>query len=292
MSLLKSPVALFIYKRPSLTEQVFTQIAKVRPSTLFVVADGPLNEEEYMKIKATRAVIEQIDWDCKVITNYSDVNLGCRNRISSGLNWVFEQCEYAIILEDDCLPDPTFFLFCDELLEKYRENERIMMVGGSSLHFKDYNLPYSYFFSRFALIWGWATWRRAWRLYDIDMKVWTKLRNTSFLLEVHENESVASHWKKRLDKAFAGHSTWDHQWSLTCWLNNGFSILPSVNLVKNIGFGEDATHTKSIDDINHLSISTEQISFPLKHPQVIVRDRDADNCIFQNLFNQISRGKG
>lgn len=282
--MLNTPVALFIYKRPKLTIEVLTQISKVKPSTLLIIADGPRNKEEINKCNAARKIIEQVDWSCKILTNYSDVNLGCRKRVSSGLDWIFERHESAIILEDDCVPHVTFFKFCEILLERYRNDERIMMIGGSNPQFRHRLTFDSYYFSKYALIWGWATWRRAWHHYDVDMKQWPKLRNSSFLLDIHKSKIEAEHWKKRLEKAYAGHNTWDHQWSLACWLNNGFSILPNINLITNIGFGRDATHTQLTNDMSRLSVSTAPITFPLKHPSLVKKDIEEDRRTFQNIF--------
>jgi hypothetical protein len=146
-----------------------------------VIADGPGSGEDLVKCEAARKIINQVSWDCEVLTNYSDVNLGCKKRISSGLDWVFKQCDEAIILEDDTLPHSTFFRFCSELLERYRDDQRVMMICGQNLQFGRKVNPYSYYFSRCPHIWGWATWRRAWNHFDLKMKSWPALRNTSWL---------------------------------------------------------------------------------------------------------------
>lgn len=143
-----------------------------------LLRDGPRSVEEAAQCAAARSIIERVDWDCQVLTNYSDINLGCKRRVSSGLNWVFKQCEEAIILEDDCLPHPTFFRFCTELLDKYRDEDQVMMISGTNLGFNPKPMPYSYYFSYFCYIWGWASWRRAWQHYDLEMKAWPELRKT------------------------------------------------------------------------------------------------------------------
>jgi len=169
-SALRAPVALMIFNRADLTAQLFAAIRAARPTRLLVVADGPRNEAERAKCQAARDVI-RVDWDCQLSTHYSDVNLGCGGRISSGIDWIFREVEEAIILEDDTLPSPTFFRFCDVLLERYRDDERIMNIGGTNAypHAMPASRPESYFFSRYGHTQGWATWRRAWKHNDVKM---------------------------------------------------------------------------------------------------------------------------
>ncbi len=277
---LSVPVALFIFRRPQTTKRVLAAIAQAKPRILFVVADGPRTEQEARLCADTRAVIQNIDWDCKVITNYSDTNLGLKQRVPSGLDWVFEQVEEAIILEDDCVPDPTFFPFCSELLEKYANNPQVMMISGQS--FSHDPTPYSYYFSRFPFIWGWATWRRAWRNYDGTMSKWGELRDTDWLHTILEDDAIAQHWQSLLDMMVTNDiDAWGYRWIFSCWLHDGLTVLPSKNLVSNIGFGRDAIHTK--DSHSKLAnITTAEMSFPLQHPPV-VHDIAADQDTFQQL---------
>ncbi len=185
------PVAFLIFNRPELTRKVFATIAQAKPSKLLVVADGPRADvpDDREKCSEARAIIGRIDWDCEVLTNYSSANMGCRARISTGLEWVFTNVEEAIILEDDCIPHPTFFRFCKELLTRYRDDQRVMMISGDNFQMGRNRTPYSYYFSRFFHCWGWATWRRAWRHYDIDMELWPSLRDGSWLLYVPGKQS-------------------------------------------------------------------------------------------------------
>jgi hypothetical protein len=289
---METPVAFLIFNRPELTRRVFSEIARAKPRRLLVVADGPRSASETEKCRAARAVIEEVDWKCEVITNYSEVNLGCKNRVSSGLNWIFEQCEQAVILEDDCLPQPTFFRYCEELLDKYRDNQRIMMIGGSNFQFNRKRWSGSYYFSGYTQIWGWASWRRAWQHYDLNMSRWPSLRDTSWLLDILESRDASRHWKAVLEKNYQGLiDSWDVQWMFSCWLENGLTVLPSKNLISNIGFGEDATHTKTdIYDVAELPV--DELTFPLIHPQIIERDEEADQFTFDNLFaREVDRPK-
>ena len=183
---LKTPVAFIIFKRPEETQRVFAEIRKVKPPKLLVVADGPRPDKpgEDRQCAAARAIIEQVDWECEVLQNYADRNLGCRLRVSSGLDWVFDTVEEAIIIEDDCLPHPTFFRFAEELLERYRDDSRIMSISGQNVQFGRKRTDYSYYFSRYNHCWSWASWRRAWQYYDVEMKIWPKIRDSSFLKNI------------------------------------------------------------------------------------------------------------
>ncbi|MCX5679732.1 MAG: glycosyltransferase family 2 protein, partial [Candidatus Omnitrophica bacterium] len=181
--MLETPVVLTIFNRPDKTELVFNAISKARPRQLFVIADGPRPDApgENERCLDARAIIERVDWDCCLRKNYSDVNMGCKRRVSSGLDWVFSSVEEAILLEDDTLPSHSFLFFCQELLEKYRYDNRINYISGTNYQLGKSRTDYSYFFSRYASFWGWATWRRAWRHYDVDMKSWPQVKKDHLL---------------------------------------------------------------------------------------------------------------
>lgn len=241
---LATPVALFIYNRPDTTEQVFNQIRRVKPLKLLIVADGPrqIHVDDAARCAAARRIVDEIDWPCEVRTNFADHNMGCGRRISSGLNWVFEQVEAAIILEDDCVPQPGFFHFCEALLYHYWNDERIMLVSGSNM-VDQVAATDSYLFSRWYNIWGWATWRRAWQLYDFDMADWPDLRQRHLLECIYPVRYVRSYLQRSFDLAHAHKiDTWDIQWFYTCLRSSGLSIVPKVNLVANIG--TVGTHTQ------------------------------------------------
>lgn len=281
-----SPVAFIIFNRPDLTARVFSEIARARPRKLLVIADGPrpakLGDAE--KCATTRAIIDRVDWDCEVLKNYSDVNLGCGQRPAKGLRWVFDQVEEAIILEDDCLPHPTFFRFCDELLEKYRGDDRVMHISGDNF-LQRRQTTYSYCFSYYSLSWGWASWRRAFQYYDPEIKAWPSLRNTDWLWDILEDPRAVEYFKIIFDKAYAASTSkdyWDYQWLFTLWARGGLSILPDTNLISNIGYRADATHTKP--DSNGLAnLPISSMAFPLKHPVVVARDKKVDRAIFERM---------
>jgi hypothetical protein len=287
---MKTPVAFIIFNRPDTTKRVFEAVREAKPPKLLVIADGPRIDRpgEAEKCAAARAIIEGVDWECEVLTNYSDVNLGCKIRVSSGLDWVFSEVEEAIILEDDCLPHPTFFPFCEELLEKYRNDSRIMQICGSNVLKDQVNIDDSYYFSKYGPIWGWASWRRAWQYYDVDMKLWKEVKDKKLYLDFCLSKTEASSRLELYDKLKANKiDTWDYQWGFAKMINSGLSIIPKINLVSNIGFREDATHvTDSKSPLANLATYT--IEFPLIYPSFIHRDRAADYIFSRNFFNGIS----
>ena len=282
-----TPIAFIIFNRPDTAERVFAEIAKAKPPKLLVVADGPRPSRpgEAEKCTATRAIIERVDWDCEVLTNYSDINLGCKHRVSSGIDWVFQQVEEAIILEDDCLPHPTFFRFCEELLARYRDDERIAIISGDNFQSGRRQGNASYYFSRYTHIWGWASWRRAWKHYDVEMKLWPQIKSGGWLNGVLAESDGLDYWTKIFDRVYGGGiDTWDYQWVFACWIQSGLSVLPNINLISNIGFGNDATHTQSGSPFAELPVGA--IPFPLTHPSFVLRHRIADSHTHRIMFSQ------
>lgn len=289
---LKTPVAFIIFNRPDTTERVFAEIAKAKPPMLLVVADGPRADRlgEAEKCTATRAVIDRVDWVCEVRTNFSEANLGCKNRVASGIDWVFEEVPEAIILEDDCRPHPTFFRFCEEMLERYRDDERIGMISGDNFQFGQSRTDCSYYFSRYCHIWGWATWRRAWRHYDRNIKKWPEIRAGKWLDAIVKDPFEHRHWDGIFQALYEGKiDTWDYQWVLTCWSQNMLSVMPSVNLISNIGFGAEATHTTK--ESVYANLPLETMNFPLRHPELMMPNTAADRFTADNMFVRPSRKK-
>lgn len=288
---LETPIAFLIFKRPDTTQKVFEVIREMQPKRLFVVADGPRSDRpgEADQTTATRAIIERVDWDCEVLKNYSEVNLGCAKRVSSGLDWVFSQAEEAIILEDDCVPDLTFFRFCEESLARYRHDERMMSISGQNVQFGRTQTKDSYYFSRYHHCWGWATWRRAWEHFDFDMVHWPEIREQNFLQDLFCDPTAARFWHQTFQATYDGViDSWANRWMLACWLQNGLSILSKNNLVSNIGFGIGSTNTKNrVKKVNlYASMPTKKVEFPLKHPQFIIRNTQADNYTQKTLYSQ------
>jgi hypothetical protein len=287
---LKTPVVFIIFKRPHTTQKVFEEIRQAKPTQLLVIADGPRNgyPDEAKKCEATRAIIEQVDWNCEVIKNYSDVNLGCAKRVSSGLNWVFSKFEEAIILEDDCVPHQTFFRFCEELLEKYRYDNRIASISGQNVQFGHRRTNDSYYYSRYNHCWGWATWRRAWQHYDYQIELWKEIQSNSFLDDILIDSQAVEYWNKRLKFVYENPAMniWDYQWTFACWMQNSLGIISNGNLISNIGFGPDSTNFINSKNNPFENIPTEAMEFPLKHPPFMIRDLRADDFTQKTLFRE------
>lgn len=284
---LNTPVALIIFNRPATTRRVFDAIRHVRPQQLLVIADGPRLDRsgEGELCAAARAIVDEVDWPCDVQTNFAAVNLGCKGRVSSGLDWVFRSVEEAIILEDDCLPHPSFFRYCAELLDRYRNDERVMHIGGANFQFGRRHGVASYYFSRYAHVWGWACWRRAWQHYDVTLNRWPALKTE--ILSQFEKPAEAEFWGFVLDQVRQGKiDTWDYQWSLACMANRGLATVPNVNLVSNIGFGADATHTAEIGELANML--AEPLESPIVHPECVERVNEADARV-QSIFFERKR---
>ncbi|MBX2852846.1 MAG: hypothetical protein KTR15_14010 [Phycisphaeraceae bacterium] len=255
------------------------RIAEARPKQLFLIADGPRSDRpgEAEACERARSVAEElVDWDCEVHRHYSETNLGCGHRPASGIDWLFEQVESAIILEDDCVAHPSFFSFCDKMLRRYREDERVMHISGCTYRAEPWDTDDSYFFTRFPACWGWATWRRAWHHFDIHCKDWPRLRETRFLNDITGAPAVADFWGAQFDEATLAPDDlhfWDYQWAFACWANNGLAACPRRNLISNIGWGEGATHTTDANEPS-LSLPTFEMASPLKHPPNVLPDPD------------------
>lgn len=275
-----------IFKRPDTTEEVFEAIRQARPPKLLVVADGPRADRpaEAEKCAAARKIIERVDWDCDVLKNYAQINLGCAKRVASGLDWVFEQVEEAIILEDDCLPHPSFFRFCEELLEYYRGDRRIMSIAGTNFQFGTKVTDYSYYHSCYHDCWGWATWKRAWQYFDFEMKLWSELGDSNFLSDKLVTSKAAKYWAKYFQITYEGNKdSWFYRWLFSCWVQSGLAVVPNANLVSNIGFSKDGTHT--LEDSPFANLQVESMQFPLIHPSFIIQNKQADRLNQKNRFD-------
>lgn len=280
-----TPILFLVFNRPEKTRIVFEAIRAVRPTQLFVSADGPrvnlIGEKE--KCEIVRSIATGVDWDCELKILFRDENLGCGKAVSSAITWFFDNVDEGIILEDDCLPDSSFFHFCSDLLVKYRSEGQVMSISGSNLLGYLRNESDQSYFWGLGGIWGWATWKRAWSLYDFEMAEWGEdlvkhqIRNAIHTQEWYE------YYKPMFDACYKGTlDTWDVQWFYTILRNTGLSVNPKVNLVKNIGFGHGATHTgNSQSPIATMNISS--ISLPLKHPKHRTVDIEQLNLMYRKL---------
>jgi hypothetical protein len=271
MNELKTPIAMLVFRRPDVTRRVFEAVAAAKPKRLFLIADGPRpnRPDEALLCEQVRKIVTAVDWPCQVETNFSEQNMGLRQRVVSGLNWVFSEVEDAIILEDDCLPSPSFFQFAEEMLDRYRNHPQISFVSGYNLLPAKFSLPYSYYFTLSGIIWGWATWRRAWQEFDGEMKDWPEIKRAGLLNNVFPTTKMAKYWTGIFDSMYdlTGPNSWAYRWFYTCWTRNWLSVLPAHNLIQNIGFGPEATHTSRAPI--GFQIHEQSMDFPLIHPPAI-----------------------
>ena len=284
----RSAVLFLVFNRPDTTRQVFEAIRQAQPRRLYVAADGPRvgRVVEAGLCAEVRNAATRVDWPCEVKTLFRPDNLGCREAVSSAISWFFGQEDEGIVLEDDCLPDPSFFRFCDELLERYRDEPQVMCVSGVTFISKVWEPAESYYFSRYVHIWGWASWRRAWRHYDVQMTRWRTGETPDLLQRVLPRSAQArDHWQQLFDRVSTGHiDTWDFQWVHACWSQGGVSCLPHVNLISNIGFGNEATHTISAE-AKMANLPRESMQFPLRHPTQLAPIESADRWTSEHVFD-------
>lgn len=285
-SQLTTPIALIVFNRPAATRCVFAAIAAARPARLLIIADAPRADRagEQQRCEEVLKIVSNVDWPCTVETNLAKENLGCRHRVKSGLDWVFSLVEEAIILEDDCLPDPSFFPYCAQLLERYRDCGQVGIISGFNPMQRSFPFPYSYYFTKLVLIWGWATWRRTWQKYDEKLTSWPRVKEDGLLRFMWRTRKPLESWTNIFDSMHSGTgpNAWSYNLVYTSWMQNWLNVVPSRNLVQNIGFDQDATHTKRADA--GFKIPAEALSFPLAHPPAMMDWPDYAEG-FQNRFH-------
>lgn len=285
---MRSAVLFLVFNRPDTTRQVFEAIRAARPLRLYVAADGPraTRSSEIERCEEVRRIATEVDWPCEVKTLFRTENLGCKVGVSSGIDWFFENEEEGIILEDDVLPLPGFFGYCDELLERYRDDQRIGLISGCNLISKQFAPEESYFFSRYNHIWGWASWRRAWQHYDVTMQTWPAWRDSAAIKQTSNGDVYFEHyWREIFDRVEQGLiDTWDYQWTYACWSKNMISILPKYNQVYNLGFGQDATHTTADAPDFVVDSVPKALPLPLVHPANVQANEKVDALINTIVF--------
>lgn len=282
----KTPILFLIFNRPEITQRVFEEIKKQKPKYLFVAADGPRTKvaEDIEKCKATRdLVLKGIDWECEVKTFFRQENLGCGVAVSEAITWFFDNVEQGIILEDDCLPHPSFFRYCETLLEKYKENENVYGISGDNFQNGIKRGDASYFFSNYFHIWGWATWKRAWKHYDFNIVQLEEFKKNKIINKIDKRNVFENYWisilKKTANKEI---DTWDYQWLFTVWNNEGLIVAPNINLISNIGFGNGATHTTAASPFANMKI---QDIGTIIHPKSIKVEKKADRYASDKVYN-------
>lgn len=277
-------ITFITYNRPDTAEAVLNTIHRARPERLFVIADSPApgDEKNIARCELVRSLVDAVDWDCEVHRNYAEEHMGLQKRIPSGLSWVFDQVSDSIILEDDCLPHPSFFSYCSALLDRYRDDERIMAISGENFAAAQgfRRGEYSYYFSKYFHCWGWASWARAWKKRDCSLSNWPDFRDGGGLDALCRDSAERSYWIERMDKEAASPvKSWDYTYMYSCWVQSGLSILPNVNLVSNIGFGRGGTYATDAYSWQ-ANLPTEDIG-ELKHPPFVFRNEQADRYEFE-----------
>ena len=273
----KSPILFIIFNRPHETEQVFEAIRKAQPKKLYIAADGPrlTKKEDLMLCQQTRDIIKNVDWDCEVKTLLRDENLGCKKAVSEAITWFFDNEPEGIILEDDCLPNIDFFMFMDQMLEYYRYNDKVAHICGCNFQDGIKRGLYSYYFSNITHVWGWAGWRRVWIKYDVHMSMLNKAIKKDFLSALTDSKINKLFLETSYKKVVKGHiNTWDYQYGFLNLLNNMVSVIPNNNMLSNIGFNKNGTHT--LTESVMADIPFEPLILPLKHPDIIITSKEAD----------------
>ena len=286
MNKIKTPLLFIVFNRPDLTKKVFEKIRQAKPPKLYIACDGPRlgYEDEKEKVDKVREIVNKVDWPCELKTLFQNNNLGCKKGCITAISWFFENEEKGIILEDDCLPHLDFFNFCEILLDRYFNDERVSFITGDN--FQDGNLrgDASYYFSKYINLWGWATWRRSWIKYDVgNMKFWPEWSNSKDFSDKMIDNIEKKYWKNIFNLMYLEKiDTWCYPLSASVWYNGGLTATPNVNLVSNIGFGDGATHT-TFENNKYSNMSVHSIG-NLKHPIKIEQNLEADKWTFNNHY--------
>lgn len=287
-SALNTAVLFLVFNRFELTAKVFKTIQKARPPRLYIASDGfrenVVGEKENVD-NIRKFLIENINWDCEVFTLFREKNLGCKNAVSGAITWFFKNEEMGIILEDDCIPSKSFFWYCEELLDRYKDSKDVYFISGCGEPQLANEMNSDYSFTQYCFVWGWASWRRVWDKYDVDILDWEKNKK-NLISNISDSTNTQRYWKRAFQQVYDSKmDTWDYQLSYLILKNSGKCIIPRINLVSNIGFGENATHTMNKDD-NFANRMTSNFKFPIKHPDKKIIDIDIDKYFDQNLFTK------
>lgn len=285
MTRFTTPVVLVLFNRPAHVRRSIERIRAVRPTRLLLVGDGPRDADDALLCEEARAIALDIDWTCDVSTEFSASNLGCRKRVTSGLSWAFSQCEEVIVLEDDCIADPSFFEFCRALLERYRDEPRVMAISGNNFQGGAPRGHASYFLSKYFHIWGWASWRRAWECYEPNVESYPEARHSEKFLALFDSALERELWSAVFERCFRQElDTWDYQWLYSCWMRGGLCVQPAVNLVTNIGCDPELSklpHGRRVDAVEARTLTE------LVHLEELERNVEADRYTFETLFKPL-----
>ncbi|MBI5078284.1 MAG: nucleotide-diphospho-sugar transferase [Candidatus Yonathbacteria bacterium] len=279
-----TPILLIIFNRPDKVERLINSLRSVKPTKVYVSADGPRENvaTDHSRCDRARAVVSQIDWPCEVFTNFHEYNTGADFGPEKAINWFFDNVDEGIILEDDCIAHPDFFRFAKEMLSRYRANDQVMMISGNNFQNEIIRGDGSYYFSKYPSTWGWASWRRAWMHYDTRISGYREFTDRNILDTICQSPAEKKYWTKFFEKINSGElNHWDIKWIFAVWNNNGISITPNVNLVQNIGFGNDATHTFTHDDT--MVVRAVELG-EITHPSTTIVDKKADAYLFEHVY--------
>ena len=292
------PIALIFFNRPEPLRIVFNAIKEARPSKLFLIQDGAreARPNDELNIKKCKDIVAEIDWECEVYRNYSETNLGCGMRIYSGISWCFEHVDRLCIIEDDCKPTIDYFKFCKELLEKYKDDQRIDMISGMN-NLETYDVtPYSYIFARTGSIWGWATWKRVWDTVDYELSFMEDEDALRLINNLNQPKRITYDLIRNGEKKHASLregdklTSWSYQRGMNMYLNSRLVIVPHKNLITNIGLTEDSVHAvNSIKKIPKAMqrlffMKTYEMKFPLRHPKYIIQDVEFDEKLYRITY--------
>lgn len=270
----ETPILFLIFNRPEITAKTFRRIAYIKPSFLYIAADGPRpgNTNDIVNCnKARQMVLELIDWPCEVKTLFREENLGCKRAISEGISWFFNQVDAGIILEDDCLADRSFFPYCEKMLKEYKDSPQIGMIGGTNF-LKTQHTEDSYFFSQYFIIWGWATWRNKWSLYENELRDWPRQRKNKWLATIFKDKNIVRYHTFSYDKAEKNEvDTWDSNWGYYLFYHNQLAITPTKNLISNIGL--EGTHVlRSHSHLFNRPLETLAVEKIIKQKEIRVQE--------------------
>lgn len=282
-----TPILIIYFNRPNELKQNLISLSTFKPANLYLACDGPRDtvSTDAQKIEECRTIIKEIiDWECHISEYNSDSNLGCDTWVPKAISWFFSKVEMGIILEDDCIIDSNFARFTAEMLELYKDDQRIMNISAANFQEKRWG-DGDYYFSVYPYIWGWATWARAWKQYEQNFD-----RVSAFIIEkngisnIFEDPTQRKYWLKFFHRIYSGKSDhWDAKWAFSVWASGGLSITPNINLVKNIGFGIDATHTKN--EFDKVEMTIHELPKIIKHPSTgLVSNEKADNYLFKHRY--------
>lgn len=284
-----TPVLLAVFNRPRQTRDAFERLRKIGPRKLYVAADGPRpgHPTDAERCAEVRSIVSAVDWPCDVRYFLREENVGCKQNVGGAITWLFENEERGIILEDDIVPEPSFFRFCTELLERFKDDERIGIISGCNFTSGRVRPEASYFFVRNLHMWGWATWRRVWKLVDLEMSDWNEHRSAAFLRANYGAPWATQQvWERHFDNTVNRHRTdfWDYQVCYNLWRRGMLSVDPAVNLIDNDGFDADATHPSSDKSPCVLNSPQKPMAFPLRHPTEVKLHPTADAILDHDAF--------